>query len=74
MAAVFIPDGCESIGDGAFINCANLTKIRIPNGCALGTNVFNNDKRILIYGTAGSAAETYCTAHDNCVFAVEAQD
>ena len=40
MTAVVIPEDCTSIGDHAFRNCAGLSRIRIPAGCALGTDVF----------------------------------
>ncbi len=68
MASVFLPDGCTAIGDYAFKDCAGLTRIRIPAGCALGTDVFDGCGTVYVLGTAGSAAETYCQDHSNCVF------
>ncbi len=71
MTVVSIPDGCESIGDYAFKDCAGLRQIRIPDGCALGTDVFSGCGTIFVYGTAGSPAEAYCQSHSNCVFVKE---
>lgn len=68
-----IPANCASIGDYAFRDCAHLTQIRIPAGCALGADVFDGCALVYIYGTAGSPAETYCSTHDNCVFVAEAE-
>ena len=67
-SVVDIPESCVSIGAHAFRNCPNLTQIRIPDGCALGTDVFDSCEMVYVFGTAGSPAETYCNAHDNCVF------
>ena len=68
MSAVYIHDGCGSIGDHAFRSCPNLTQIRIPAGCSLGTDVFDGCELVYVYSTAGSPVEAYCVAHDNCVF------
>ncbi len=71
MASVSLPDGCTAIGDYAFKDCASLTRIRIPAGCTLGTDVFDGCGTVYVLGTAGSAAESYCDAHSNCVFVPE---
>ncbi len=71
MSVAFIPDGCEIIGDHAFKDCLSLTQIRIPYSCALGADVFDGCGTVFVFGTAGSAAEAYCAAHDNCVFVAE---
>ena len=68
---VQIPANCASIGDYAFKDCASLTKIRIPAGCALGADVFDGCGTVYVYGTAGSPAESYCLSHGNCVFVAE---
>ncbi len=77
MSVVFIPDGCESIGNNAFKDCLNLTRIRVPAGCTLGENVFLNCERVFVFGTPGEdsadgaeglTAEAYCRSHDNCAF------
>ena len=71
MTAVSIPDGCGTIGDYAFQDCASLTQIRIPAGCALGTDVFDGCGLVYVFGQAGSPAEAYCQSHGNCVFVAE---
>ena len=67
LEKVSIPDGAVSIGDGAFFN-TKMKKITIPDSVAsigdwaLGyENDYNMDKveKYVIYGTKGSAAETY---------------
>lgn len=72
MNAVYIPDCCDSIDDYAFRNCADLTRIRIPENCLLGRDVFDGCTAVTVYGAAGSPAEIYCNTHDNCTFLVEA--
>jgi hypothetical protein len=74
MTKVIIPEGCESIGDHAFRDCTSLTQIRIPDGCALGTDVFDGCTKVYVYGAAGSPAEAYCQSHGNCVFVPEGQN
>ena len=71
MTVVCIPDGCESIGDYAFRDCLSLTQIRVPAGCALGEDVFSGCGTVYVFGTAGSPAEAWCAAHDNCMFVAE---
>ena len=68
MTAVVIPEGCTSIGDYAFRDCAGLSRIRIPANCDLGTDVFAGCGTVYVYGAAGSPAEAYCQSHGNCVF------
>ena len=67
-SVVDIPESCVSIGAHAFRNCPNLTQIRIPDGCTLGTDVFDSCEMVYVYGTAGSSAEAYCSTHANCEF------
>ena len=72
MTTVFIPDGCVSIGSGAFRNCEYLTRIRIPESVTdIGTNVFDGCEKVIVFGIVDSKAEDYCTAYDNLVFAEE---
>ncbi|MBR6953899.1 MAG: Cna B-type domain-containing protein [Clostridia bacterium] len=71
MTVVSIPVGCGSIGNAAFRDCVHLTQIRIPAACTLGKDVFSGCGTVYVYGTAGSPAENYCAAHDNCVFVAE---
>ena len=68
MTSVFVPDGCQAIGDHAFRDCAGLTRVRVPADCALGEGVSDGCGTVYVLGTAGSAAESYCQSHDNCVF------
>lgn len=71
ITTVEIQSGCTSIGPYAFRNCLNLTKIRIPPNCEIGTNAFSGCTEVLVYGKAGSPAEAYCKNHSNCWFAEE---
>ena len=72
MRVVWIPDGCIQIGALAFSDCPNLTQVRIPDRCAIGTGAFEGSAGIVyIYGTAGSDAERYCLENSGCVFVEE---
>ena len=71
MRVVYIPDGCATIGAGAFRDCGSLRQIRVPAACAIGENAFEGCASLVIFGTPGSEAEHYCSAHDNCVFLAE---
>ena len=55
MTSVFVPDGCESMGDFAFRDCVALRSVRVPEACAC-------------MGYTGSSAEASCQTHDNCAF------
>lgn len=68
---VYIPDTCISIGKWAFKDCVNLTQIRIPADCAIETDAFSGCTNVVIFGTNGSAAETYANSHSNCTFVAE---
>ncbi len=72
-SVVEVPEDCVSIGAGAFRNCPNLTQIRIPADCSIGTDAFDGCTLVYIYSAPGSGAETYCDdpTHDNCVFVAE---
>ena len=67
---VYIPDTCSSIGAFAFRNAA-VVQIRIPVGCSIADTAFDGCEAVQIFGTAGSAAETFCNSHDNCTFIAE---
>ena len=71
--AVWLDDGCESIGDYAFRNCPNLQRIRIPENCTIGTGAFDGCAHVYLYGKTGGTAEAYCNdpAHANCEFVAE---
>ena len=67
-----IPEGCTSIGAKAFKDCANLTQIRIPASVtSIDTTAFEGCEKVLVYGTADSAAQTFCADHANCTFVAE---
>ena len=67
-SAVDVPASCASICACAFRNCPNLTQIRIPADCELGTDVFAGCEIVYVFGAPGSSAEAYCQSHVNCVF------
>ena len=70
MNVVYIPDTCTEIRDHAFRN-SETKKIRIPTNCVLGEGVFDGCSGVMIFGTKGSAAQDYCSTHENCVFVEE---
>ena len=74
MHIAVIPARCAAIGDRAFRGCSNLLQIRIPADCALGSDVFDGCGTVYVFSAAGSPAEAYCSAHDNCVFVEDAQN
>lgn len=67
---VYVQDSCLSIGAYAFRN-ADITQIRIPSGCLIASTAFDGCAKVTIFGTPGSAAETFCTRHENCTFVSE---
>ena len=71
---VEIPESCTHIGNGAFRYCTQLTMIRIPAGCQLGSRVFDGCTKVYVFGAAGSDAQRYCHENTNCVFVEEIQD
>ena len=74
VSAVLISGSCTYIGAHAFRNCDNLSQVRIPAGCEIGTDAFDGCQSVYIYGEAGSPAEMYCNTHDNCMFVEETTD
>lgn len=70
---VCIPDGCTSIGRGAFRSCPSLTQIRVPAGCAIGEEAFDGRGTVFVFAPAGSPAQTFCAdpANPNCLFIAE---
>lgn len=72
MTAVEIPSGCESIGKWAFKDCTGLTKIRIPASVtSIDDTAFDGCADVLVFGAAGSAAETFCGTNASCTFIME---
>ena len=74
VKSVYIPDSCTSIGTYAFKDCTDLKRIRIPAGCTVGADAFDDCEKVYIFGTVGSSAEHYCRNHSNCVFVAETQN
>ena len=80
---MWVNDGCQSIGNGAFANCKALQKIRIPKNCVLGENNGNpfdeyteGETRIFYIFSAAdnAAAKAFCEAHENYKFVAEKTD
>lgn len=64
---VHVPTSCTSIGNYAFRN-SGVQRISIPANCTIGEEIFDGCELVYVYGSKGSAAESYCSDHDNCVF------
>ena len=59
MQAVIIPDGCQSIGAGAFRDCEDMSLAIIPASVtSIADDAFENTW-VTIYTTPGSAAEAF---------------
>ena len=57
---VMVSEGVTAIGSGAFENCAQLEAIYIPYSCgSIAADAFSGVTDLVIYGRAGSYAETY---------------
>jgi len=76
LMTVIIPEGVTSIGNEAFSQCSNLECVVIPNSVTnIGGWAFNNWRwngvsyvnPVIIYGNAGSYAETYAS-NNNIMF------
>ena len=64
MTVVYIPDGVTFLGSKAFANCLSLTQIRIPASITtIPPDTFQGitKSKLTIFGTPGSAAETFAT-------------
>lgn len=48
------------------------SRIRIPASVtSIDTTAFEGCEKVLVYGTADSAAQTFCADHANCTFVAE---
>jgi len=63
---VYVNDGCNSIGPGAFKNCTGLQVVHIPASVTeIDDTAFDGcGMDLWIYGEAGSYAETFCKTHN----------
>ena len=62
--SVYVGDGCREIGSRAFADCGSLAQIRLPESLtSIAGDAFEGCHGVVIYGKAGSAAESYATAH-----------
>ena len=70
---VYVPDTCTEIGSNAFRN-SGIEKIRIPAGCTIADSAFDGCEEVIIFGTAGSPAESFCESDDRFMFVEEAEN
>jgi len=71
IKVILLSDRLLKIGDSAFENCINLTKVELPNSIAIiGKNAFRNCKQLSSIEILGGVTETPCNieegAFDNC--------
>lgn len=65
-----VPGEVKTIGEGAFMDCSNLTSLAIADSVKLIEEmVFEGCDKLTIYGTKGSEAERYA-ASEHIPFAV----
>ena len=59
-----LPEGLTTIGSEAFADCAVLFGLYVPETVtSISASSFAHDEFLTVYGVAGGAAETYCTAN-----------
>ena len=69
VRVVQIPDGVRSIGSCAFAQCRDLEEIGIPTSVtSIAEDAFLDVPMVIVFGEAGSEAQTYADAHENCWF------
>ena len=65
LTSVTIPSGVTSIGEVAFDECYSLTSVVIPASVtSIGGGAFCSNDDLVIYGVAGSTAETYANENN----------
>lgn len=65
LPKIKIPTSVTSIGSRAFSGCRRLKTILIPDSVtAIGEGALSNCPNLVVYGYAGSAAETYAIEND----------
>ena len=69
---VYIPDSCVKISTGAFMNCPNLSRIRVPADCEIEEYAFEGCENLYVFSAPESKAKWHCLGHDNCTFVAEA--
>lgn len=77
LTSVVLNEGVTSVGEAAFLGCNSLTEIYIPDSVTtIGTQAFGYEKQnvngeyvytpkqgFTVYGSSGTAAETYANAN-----------
>ena len=74
MTAVYVPDGCASIGAHAFRNCKTLARISLPKDCAIGDGAFEGCGQVFVFAPAGGETQRRCEGFANCLFVEEPQN
>ena len=64
LTGIVIPDGVTSIEVGVFSGCTSLTSVVIPDSVtSIGERAFSGCFNLVLYGGAGSYAQTYAAEH-----------
>lgn len=64
VTVVSCPNGLQSIGARAFAGCTAFCQIRIPASVTfIADNAFDGCTQLIIYGQAGSSAQTFAEKH-----------
>lgn len=62
--SIYVPDGCQSVGAGAFSGCRHLIGIRLPRDCSLPDSAFTGcDSLQFILAPAGGSTEVWAASH-----------
>ena len=69
MHVVYVPDGCTSVGANAFLDCKNLTQIRLPKDCTIDPAAFSGCDTVYVFALKGGSTEAFCDKEaENCIF------